>query len=158
MGCVVTPTIQEMVARLLVTPAVAALILAVIHGDVDPTQVPYSGAFPDTVAWVRRCHHKPSHHEIVEHAVGELLGFEFDGLEVECAPTYRFFGTYVGRFVGSYANRGDPHVATIVHSYRDLGDGEGGFEEDGWYVCGWADLLEAAEAHYREDDSSEEDD
>ena len=152
-----TPTIQEMTDRLLVTPAVAALTLAVIGGDVDPLHSAYAGAFPETVEWVRRCHNKPSHNEVIEHAVGELLGFEFEALEVECAPTYRFFGTYVGRFVGAYANMGDPYQATLVHSYRDLGGGDDGFEEDGWYVCGWADLLETAEAYYGEGEEEDED-
>lgn len=153
-----TPTIEDIARIKGVTPAVAALILAVIHGDVDPVCETYSDAFPETESWARRRHHKPSQYEVVERAVGEILGVDFEALEVETAPTDRFFGTYVGRFVGGYANMGDPYVATLVHSYRDLG-ADDPFEEDGWYVCGWADLLEAAEAHYApEDDSSDEDD
>lgn len=149
------PTIQELARVKGVTAEVATMILAVIGEDVDPLH----GDFPETVAWVRRCRNRPARYEIIEHAVGELLGVEFEALEVETAPTDKFYGTYVGRFVGGYANMGDPYVATIVHSYRDLGDAEDGFEVDGWYVCGWANLLEAAEAHYApEDDSSEEDD
>jgi len=151
----VTPTIEDLLRIKGVSEKDARLILAVISEDLDPLH----GDFPDTLAWVRRCRNRPSRYEIIEHAVGELLGVDFDGLEVETAPTDRFYGTYVGRFVGGYANMGDPYVDTLIHSYRDLGDAEDGFEEDGWYVCGWANLLEAAEAHYApEDDSDDEDD
>lgn len=152
-----TPTIEDLLRIKDVTPAVAALILAVIHGDVDPTEPMYWPVFPETRAWVRRCYHTPKTYEVIEHAVGELLGCDFEALEVEAAPTDSFGGNYIGSLVCGYANMGDPYVATLVHCYRDLGAGDP-FEEDGWYVCGWADLLEAAEAHYREDGSSEEDD
>jgi hypothetical protein len=151
-----TPTIEELARIKDVSLVEAAMILAVIGGDVDPVAKTYAGAFPDTVSWFRSCHNRPSRFEITEHAVGEILGVDFEALEVETAPTTRFFGTYVGNFVGSYANMGDPYVATLVHCYRDLGAGDP-FEEDGWYVCGWADLLEAAEAHYKpEEDEPEE--
>ncbi len=143
-----TPTIEELARIKDVSLVEAAMILAVIGGDVDPLFDTYAGAFPATVSWVRGCHNEPSHNEIIEHAVGEILGVEFEALEVEEAPTDRFFGTYIGNFVGGYANMGDPHVATLVHCYRDLG-ADDPFEEDGWYVCGWADLLQAAEAHYK---------
>ena len=152
-----TPTIEELARIKDVSLVEAALILAVIGGDVDPLDDTYAGAFPDTVSWVRSCYNRPSHNEIIEHAVGEILGVDFEALEVETAPTDRFDGTYIGRFVCGYANMGDPYVATLVHCYRDLGAGDP-FEEDGWYVCGWADILQAAEAHYKpEEDEPEED-
>ncbi len=154
-----TPTIEELARIKDVSLVEAAMILAIIGGDVDPISKTYAGAFPDTVSWFRSCHNRPSRFEITEHAVGELLGVDFEALEVETAPTDRFDGVYVGRFVCGYANMGDPHVATLVHCYRDLGGGDDGFEEDGWYVCGWSDVLQAAEAHYKpEEDEPEEDD
>ena len=147
-----TPTIEDITRIKDVSVMEAAMILAVICGDVDPTEPMYWPVFPETRAWIKGCYHTPKGYEVTERAVGEILGVDFEALEVETAPTDRFFGAYVGRFVGGYANMGDPYVATLVHSYRDLGDAEDGFEEDGWYVCGWANLLEAAEAQYAPDE------
>lgn len=142
-----TVTVEDLLRIKDVSVMEAAMILAVICGDVDPTEPMYWPVFPETSAWINGCYNTPKGYEVIEHAVGEILGVEFEALEVEEAPTDYFDGQYVGRFVGGYANMGDPYVVTLVHCYRTLGEDDP-FEEDGWYVCGWADLLGAAEAHY----------
>lgn len=152
------PTFAELMSLNDMTREKAVLILLIMRGDLEPADFPEM--FPQTTGWMRRCHHTPPDYSIQEHAIAELLDTTFEALEVEGAPHSSFEGVKCFGIVGGYANAGDPYVATIVHSYRnlDMREQEGAFEEDGWYVACWADLLEAAEFTYREEEEPEEED
>jgi hypothetical protein len=109
-----------------VSDEVAARVDAVRRGVTKPEDEPER--YPDTCAWIRKCHHRPADPDIKLRAIAEDLQASGVGYGVEghCND--------VGTVGFSYVNMGDTYDGTLILLFD-----HGRFA---WKLGAWGDLSE----------------
>ena len=127
-GIDMVPSVRTIATRLRIPRETALLIRKLLDGRADPRKIS-----PRTAEWSRACYHEPRTNELILHAVDCVLhAFGTCGVEGFTLPSdgYRCPARYRGHY--SYANAGDPYVATIIRDHA----------RRRWLVCGYGDLVE----------------
>jgi len=131
-------TTQQIASHLGISLRKAAIVLALIRGQLDPLS--YPSHFPETDTWVHQCHYLPRQSERVLSALNELLEMHgVEGLRIE--------GEHVDNhyydIVATYLNTGDSYAPTILLDH----------ERNKWRLTSCGDFVEAREQRVEEEAS-----
>jgi len=123
------PSANTIEQRIRVDRKTALLVRRLMDGRADPALI------PETKAWLDQCYGVPQSSETRLHAIDAVL--KMHGVEGFTCQHKNRRDVHV-----SYANTGDSYHATVLwvsqtSLYPDI--------RVGWYVCGWADMLESLE-------------
>jgi len=101
-------TAKRVAAQLDIAMDKAEKIAALLNGAVDPE------TYDAVRSWLRVCHHRPPHEDLVLCACDEVLetyGVEAIRMADRCVP-------YYGDVVATYCNTGDSWQPTVIRDHR----------------------------------------
>ncbi len=120
---------QQIASHLNISARQAALVLAIIRGQLEPLNYPKH--FPATEKWANSCYNPLPAKDRKLSALNELLGMH----GVEPIRSEGAWDNYYGDCVAEYLNTGDSYAATVLLDHQ----------RGKWMLTTYGDYVEAME-------------